>query len=62
MDPMLQINNVFSLVMQQERKLQYGSTSSSVIVIKDNLGLVNAVDGQRQFAKGKGSRSVVCSH
>jgi len=56
MDPLPQINRVFSMVMQQERKMQYNIVSSPNLSIDDTTsGLVNAMDGQRQFGRGRGN-------
>jgi hypothetical protein len=45
MDPLPQINRVFSMVLQQERKMQYNVVATP---IDDTAsGLVNAMDGQR---------------
>ena len=57
MDPMPPINRVFSLVMQQERKLQYGVVHVQNTPLEDNTGLVNAVNGQKQFGRGRGGTS-----
>jgi len=56
MDPLPQINRVFSMVMQQERKMEYNVVSSPATVIDDTAsGLVNAMDGQRQYGRGRGN-------
>jgi hypothetical protein len=54
MDPMPPINRVFSMVMQQERKLQYGVVHVQNTSLEDNTGLVNAANGQKPFGKGRG--------
>ena len=54
---MPQINRVFSLVMQQERKLQYGVINMQNTPLEDNTGLVDVVNGQRQFGRGRGGNS-----
>jgi len=55
MDHLPQINRVFSMLMQQERKMQYNVVSSPTIPVDDKAsGLVNAKDGQRQFGRGRG--------
>lgn len=51
MDPMPLINKVFSMIMQQERKLQYGIVPT---VSDDSNVLVNAVDGSRSYGRGRG--------
>jgi hypothetical protein len=56
MDPLPQINRVFSMVMQQERKMQYNVASSPAITLDDTTsGLINAIDGQKQFGRGRGN-------
>jgi hypothetical protein len=45
MDPMPPINRVFSIVIQQERKLQYGVVHVQNTPLEDNTGLVNVVNG-----------------
>lgn len=56
MDPLPQINRVFSMIMQQERKAQYGIIVAPASVVEDtSAGLVNAVDAQRQFGRGRGN-------
>jgi len=56
MDPLPQINRVFSMVMQQEINMQYNVVSSPTTSIDDKTsGLVNAMDGQRQFGRGIGN-------
>jgi len=47
MDPMPPINRVFSMVMQQERKLQYGVSNVQNTPLEDDAWLVNAVNGQK---------------
>jgi len=64
MEPLPQINRVFSMIMQQERKTQFGIIAAPTSAIEDtNTGLVNVVDAQRQFGRGRGGRSNgrVCS-
>lgn len=46
MDPLLQINKVFFLVMQRERKIQRGTSSSNETVVEDGIGMVNAIELQ----------------
>jgi hypothetical protein len=56
MDPLPQINKVFSMVMQQERKMQYNVVSSPAITLNDTAsGLINAMDGHKQFGRGRGN-------
>jgi len=58
MDPLPQINRVFSMIMQQERKAQYGIIVAPASAIEDtSTGLVNVVDAQRQFGRGRGNAS-----
>jgi hypothetical protein len=52
MDPLPQINRVFSMVLQQERKMQYNVVATPID--DTTSGLVNAMDGQRQFGRGRG--------
>jgi len=55
MDPMPPINRVFSMVMQHERKLQYGVINTQNTPLEDTTSLVNAVNGQKQFGRGRGN-------
>ena len=56
MDPLPQINRVISMIMQQERKAQYGIIVAPTSVIKDtSTRLVNVVDAQRKFGRGSGN-------
>ena len=56
MDPLPQINRVFSMIMEQERKAQYGIIDAPTSAIDDsNTRLVDVVDGQRQFGRGRGN-------
>jgi len=57
MDLMPPINRVFSMVMQQERKLQYGVINVQSTPLDDTTSLVNAVNGQKQFGRGRGNSS-----
>jgi len=44
------------MVMHQERKMQYNVVSSPTISVDDTTyGLVNVMDGQRQFGRGRGN-------
>jgi hypothetical protein len=51
MEPMPLINKVFTMVMQQERKLSYGLNSSAS---DDSNALVNAVEGSKSYGRGRG--------
>jgi len=54
MGPLPQINILFSMIMQQEIKAQCGIIVAPTSTIDDsNTGLVNDVDGQRQFGRGR---------
>jgi len=56
MDLLPQINRVFSMIMLQERKAQYGIIDAPTSAIDDtNTRLVNVVDAHRQFGRGKGN-------
>ena len=57
MDPMPPINRVFSLVMQQERKLKYGVINVPNTPLEETTGLVNVVNAQKQFGRGRGGNS-----
>lgn len=57
MDLMPPINRLFSMVMQQERKLQYVVINVQSTPLDDTTRLVNAVNGQKQFGRGRGSSS-----
>jgi hypothetical protein len=58
MDPLPQINRVFSMIMQQERKVQYSMISAPAVSLDETpTGLVNVVDGQRQFRRGRGNNT-----
>ena len=57
MDHMPPINRVFSMVMQQERKLQYDVVSVQNTPLEDTTSLVNVVNGQKQFCRGRGSNA-----
>ncbi|XP_058727448.1 uncharacterized protein LOC131598898 [Vicia villosa] len=54
MDPLPQINRVFSMVMQQERKI-CGLNFSNNSVIEEAPGMVNAVESSKQFGRGRGN-------
>jgi len=49
------INKVFSMIMQQERKIEYGVLT--VVNVDDHGALVNVVDGSRGYDRGKGNGS-----
>jgi hypothetical protein len=51
MEPSPVINKVFSMVMQQERKLSFGLTSSAS---DDSNALVNIVEGSKSYGRGRG--------
>jgi len=53
MDHMPSINIVFSMVVQQERKQQYGVVNVQNTPLKDTTSLVNAMNGQNQFGRGR---------
>lgn len=40
--------------MQQERKIQYGASSSTTTMVEDGTCKVNAVEWQRQFGSERG--------
>jgi len=44
-------------VVQQERKVQYGVVNVQNTPLEDTTGLVNAVNGQKQFGRGSGNNS-----
>lgn len=50
MEQMPQINRVFSMIMQQERKVQYGTCS---IVDDESTALVNATNDTRSNGRGR---------
>jgi len=43
--------------MQQERKLQYGVVNLQNIPLEDNVDLVNVVNGQKPFGRGRDGSS-----
>jgi hypothetical protein len=51
MEPSPVINKVFSMVMQQERKLSFGLTSSAS---DDSNALFNIVEGSKSYGRGRG--------
>src|SRR4051812_15760044 len=53
MDPLPQINKVFSMVMQQERKI-CGGVSIGNSSVDDNSGMVNAAESNKQIGNGRG--------
>jgi hypothetical protein len=54
MEPMPLINKVFSMVKQQERKMQYEISPS----VNDESGiLVSTIDGSKLYGRGKGDGS-----
>ncbi|XP_058765446.1 uncharacterized protein LOC131638937 [Vicia villosa] len=56
MEPLPQINKVFSMVLQQERKIcGAGVLLPGNNTIEDGTGMVNAVDSNKQFGRGRGN-------
>jgi len=51
------VSQVFSMVMQQERKFQYGVVNVHNTPLEENTCLVNDVNGQKQFGRGRGNNS-----
>lgn len=43
--------------MQQERNIQCGTSFSNGVVVEDGSGVVNAVEGQRQFGRCRGNNN-----
>src|SRR3954471_1545677 len=54
MDPLPQINRVFSMVMQQERKI-CGAGVTLTGITEDGTGMVNVVDSSKQAGRGRGN-------
>ncbi|XP_058758386.1 uncharacterized protein LOC131631619 [Vicia villosa] len=56
MDPLPQINKVFPMVLQHERKIcEAGTILSGSNITEDGTEMVNVVDSTKQFGRGKGN-------